>query len=51
MGLVEDFELQKSLMRKPPENMKQLMRHIEEYKCLEDDRLQRKGKAPLLNRP
>ena len=26
------------------------MRRIEEYKRLEDDRLQSKGKAPLLNR-
>ena len=26
------------------------MRHIEEYKWLEDDRLQNKGKAPLVNR-
>ena len=25
------------------------MKHIEEYKRLEDDRLQNKGKAPLLN--
>ena len=27
------------------------MRHIEEYKRLEDDRLQSKGKAPMMNRP
>ena len=27
------------------------MRCIEEYKCLEDDRLQSKGKVPLVNRP
>ena len=27
------------------------MRRIKEYKRLEDDRLQSKGKAPLLNRP
>ena len=51
MGLPEDSKLQESLTKRPPEDMKQLMRHIEEYKCLEDDRLQRKGKAPLLNRP
>jgi len=30
--------------------MRQLMRRIEEYKRLEDDRLQNKGKAPLLGR-
>ena len=43
-------ELWESLMRRPPEDMRQLMRCIEEYKCLEDDRLQSKGKARLLNR-
>ena len=32
-------ELWESLMRRPPEDMRQLMRCIEEYKCLEDDRL------------
>ena len=36
---------------RPSENMRQLKRLIEEYKCLEDDRLQSKGKAPLLNHP
>ena len=30
--------------------MRQLIRRIEEYKQLEDDRLQSKGKAPLVNR-
>ena len=32
------------------EDMRQLMRRIKEYKHLENDRLQSKGKAPLLNR-
>ena len=50
MGLPKDSELQESLTNKPPEDMRQLMRHIEEYKHLEDDRLQNKGKTPLLNR-
>ena len=50
MGLPEDSELQESLTKRPPEDMRQLMRRIEEYKCLEDDRLQSKGKASLLNR-
>ena len=50
MGLLKDFELRESLTRRPPEDMRQLMRCIEEYKRLEDDRLQNKGKAPLLNR-
>lgn len=39
MGLPEDSDLRESLTRKPPEDMRQLMRRIEEYKCLEDDRL------------
>ena len=51
MGLLEDFELWESLTKKPPEGMRQLMRRIEEHKHLEDDRLQSKGKAPLMNRP
>ena len=50
MGLPEDSELQESLMKRPPEDMRQLMRRIEEYKRLENDRLQSKGKALLLNR-
>ena len=39
MGLPEDSELLESFTRKPPEDIGQLMRHIEEYKRLEDDRL------------
>ncbi|XP_075658853.1 uncharacterized protein LOC142628692 [Castanea sativa] len=31
--------------------MRQLMRRIEEYKRLEDDRLQNKGKAPVVSNP
>ena len=34
-------------MKRPPEDMRQLMRHIKEYKRLEDDRQQSKGKAPV----
>ena len=48
MGLPEDSELRESLTKRPPEDMRQLMRHIEEYKRLEDDRLQNKENAPLL---
>ncbi|XP_023920242.1 uncharacterized protein LOC112038939 [Quercus suber] len=51
MGLPEDFELRESLMKKASEDMRQLMRRIEEYKRLEDDQLQSKGKAPMINRP
>ena len=43
MGLLEDSELWESLTKRPPEDMGQLMRHIEEYKRLEDDRLQKRG--------
>ena len=50
MGLPEDSELRESLTKRPPEDMRQLMRRIEEYKHLEDDRLQNRGKAMLLSR-
>jgi len=46
LGLLKDSELQDSLTMRPPENMRQLMRRIKEYKRLEDDRKQSKGKAP-----
>ena len=36
MGLLEDSDLRESLTRRPPEDMRQLMRRIEEYKLLED---------------
>ena len=49
-GLPENLELRESLTKRPPEDMRQLMRRIEEYKWLENDRLQNKGKAPLVNR-
>ncbi|XP_030941583.1 uncharacterized protein LOC115966497 [Quercus lobata] len=39
MGLPEDSGLRESLTKKPSEGMQQLMRRIEEYKRLEDDRL------------
>ena len=38
LGLPKDSELRESLTMRPPENMRQLMRCIEEYKRLEDDR-------------
>ena len=50
MGLPKNSELRESLTKRPPEDMRQLMRRIEEYKQLEDNRLQSKGKAPLVNR-
>jgi len=39
MGLPEDSGLRESLTKKPPEGMRQLIRCIEEYKHLKDDRL------------
>ena len=50
MGLHENSKLRASLTKRPPEDIRQLMRHIEEYKRLEDDWLQSKGKAKLINR-
>ena len=50
MGLPEDSELRELLTKRPPEDMRQLVRRIEEYKRLEGDWLQNKGKAPLLGR-
>nr|XP_023913995.1 uncharacterized protein LOC112025560 [Quercus suber] len=47
MGLPEDFGLRESLTKKPSKDMRQLMRRFEEYKQLEDDQLQNKGKAPM----
>jgi len=46
LGLPEDSKLRESLTMRPPESMQQLLRCIEEYKRLEDDRQQSKGKAP-----
>ncbi|XP_050240998.1 uncharacterized protein LOC126689875 [Quercus robur] len=51
LGLLEDLELRDSLTKRPPEDIRQLMRRIEEYKRLEEDRLQSKGKAPVINHP
>ncbi|XP_075645887.1 uncharacterized protein LOC142617080 [Castanea sativa] len=49
MGLPKESGLRESLTLRPPEDMRQLMRRIEEYKRLEDDWLQTKGKAPIIN--
>ena len=46
LGLPQDSELRGSLTMKPPKSMHQLIRRIEEYKMLEDDQQQSKGKAP-----
>ncbi|XP_075670439.1 uncharacterized protein LOC142640250 [Castanea sativa] len=39
LGLPEDSELRESLTRRPPEDMRQLMRRIEEYKWVLKDHL------------
>ncbi|XP_023906073.1 uncharacterized protein LOC112017851 [Quercus suber] len=51
MGLPEESGLRESLTKKPPEDMRQLIRRIEEYKRLEDERIQSKGKAQVTDRP
>jgi len=38
LGLPEDSKLQELLTKRSPEDMRQLMRRIEEYKQLEDGR-------------
>jgi len=45
LGLLKDSKLRDLLTKRPPENMRQLMRRIEVYKRLEDDWAQSKGKA------
>ena len=47
LGLPEVSELLKLLTMRPIEDMRQLIRHIKEYKRLKDDWQQSKGKAPI----
>ncbi|XP_075665862.1 uncharacterized protein LOC142635610 [Castanea sativa] len=51
MGLPEESGLRELLTLKPLEDMRQLMRCIEEYKRSEDDRLQSKGKDLMISYP
>ncbi|XP_023892110.1 uncharacterized protein LOC112004123 [Quercus suber] len=51
LGLPDDSELRDSLTRRPPKDIRQLMRCIEEYKRLEDNRQQNKGKASVTSQP
>ena len=46
LGLLQDSKLQDLLNIRPLESMHKLMKRIEESKRLEDDRRERKGKAP-----
>lgn len=48
LALSQDSELRDLLTMKPFESMHQLMRRIEEYKRLEDDRQQSKGKTVIM---
>ena len=45
LGFPEESELRDFLIMRSPADMHQLMRRIKEYKRLEDDQLQGKGKA------
>lgn len=45
VGLPTDHEVRKSLTKKPARNMCQLMDRIDEYKRVEEDQQQGKGKA------
>ena len=45
LGLPQDLELRDSLTMRPPESMHQLIRQIEEYKRLDNDQQQSKGKV------
>lgn len=45
VGLPTDHEVRKSLTKKPARNMFQLMDRIDEYKRVEEDQQQGKGKA------
>ena len=49
LRLPQESELKDSLTMRPPKNMHQLMRRIEEHKRLEDNRLQSKGEAPTFS--
>ena len=51
LRLLEDSKLRESLTMRPPKDTRQLMRHIEKYKRLEDDLQQSKGKAPISSQP
>ena len=48
VGLPAEHDLRKSLTRKPVRSMCQLMDRIDEYKRVEEDQQQRKGKAKVI---
>lgn len=51
LGLLDDSELRDSLTRRPPKDIRQLIRCIEEYKMLKDDHQQNKGKDLVTSQP
>ena len=48
VGLPAEYDLRKSLTKKPIRSMRQLMDRINEYKRLEEDQQQAKGKAKVI---
>ena len=48
VGLPTEYDLRKSLTKKPIRSVRQLMDRINEYKRLEEDQQQAKGKAKVI---
>ena len=48
VGLPAEHDLKKSLTRKPARSVCQLMDHIDEYKRVEEDQQQGKGKVKII---
>ena len=49
INLHAEHDLRKSLTRKPVRSVRQLMDHIDEYKQVEEDQQQGKGKAKVVS--
>ena len=49
ISLPAEHDLRKSLTRKPVRSVRQLMDHIDEYKQVEEDQQQGKGKAKVVS--
>ena len=49
INLHAEHNLRKSLTRKPVRSVRQLMDHIDEYKQVEEDQQQGKGKAKVVS--
>ena len=48
ISLPVEYDLRKSLTRKPVRSVRQLMDHIDEYNQVEEDQQQGKGKAKVV---